>query len=80
MSVICDSCKQTVDKATEINMWNNYLECDLCNAIKTLKEAGYPPEIVAQVEQWQREHPIAGLQSQKYPLSPKRKLRQEWPG
>ena len=38
MTVICDNCKQTVPHATEINLWNNYLECDLCNAIKTLGE------------------------------------------
>ena len=61
MTVICDTCKQTVEQATEINMWNNYLECDLCNAIKTLGEAGYPSEIIEQVKQWQQEHPIAGI-------------------
>ena len=27
MTVICDNCKQTVPHATEINLWNNYLEC-----------------------------------------------------
>ena len=68
MSVICDSCKQTVDKATEINMWNNYLECDLCNAIKTLKEAGYPPEIVAQVKQWQRDILLRACSRRSNPL------------
>lgn len=61
MSVVCDSCKQIVEQATEINMWNQYLECDLCNAIKTLRETGYPSEIIEHVKQWQRDHPIAGL-------------------